>query len=608
MKTANRADGADRSARTQVPDVRIALWAAGVLLALTLAGCATTSRLASRRVPCVHGCPQAPLALRKALTSGNPAAEVAMGLREGNRLHFAGAQFWFLQAAAQGGAAGEFHVARDYAHGFGVARSDAQADLWYRKAAEQGYMPAEIDLAANYARGLGVPRNEVAAAAWYRKAATQGSAAAQTMLGYDYQLGRGVARNDRKAVQWLRRAAHQRDAQTALDLGYAYAAGRGVAQNDATAYRWYRRAAAEGNAYAEYDVALDYQQGYGVARNLQKANQWLHKAVRQRLAVAEYMLGYDYGTGLGVTRNSASANRWFHRAAIGGLVQAEFALATDYELARGCARNLQKANFWWRTAAAQGFLPAEYALGFNYDVGAGVAPNPIRAHYWIHKAAVSGFPAAEAALGVELTDRGRGTRGAQGIVWLRKAAAQNNVLAEYYLGAAYDRGWSVARNVAKAHAWWRKARANAEAAAVRARGCRLRALHGRSAVPTERPARASGQNHSSGTAPPQAKRSFPSTCGFYPEVAQLLREQGTAVVRVCIGTDGELLHAPTLVRSSGLPRLDAAALRYASATSGEWIPARVHGTPISLCAKLPVRFALRKPGQAAGLQALQRLP
>jgi len=104
-----------------------------------------------------------------------------------------------------------------------------------------------------------------------------------------------------------------------------------------------------------------------------------------------------------------------------------------------------------------------------------------------------------------------------------------------------------------------------------------------------------------GTSPPGVKQGFPMTCGFYPEIAQVLHEQGVAIVHICIGKDGHLEHAPTMVRSSGVPRLDAAALRYAAATSGQWVPARRNGRPAGVCANLQVRFVITKPGAHAGL-------
>ena len=99
---------------------------------------------------------------------------------------------------------------------------------------------------------------------------------------------------------------------------------------------------------------------------------------------------------------------------------------------------------------------------------------------------------------------------------------------------------------------------------------------------------------------PRVKDGFPLPCGFYPEVSQLLGEQGTALVKICIRTNGSLLHKPVLVKSTGSPRLDAAALRYAAATSGYWIAPRRNGVPIRTCPRMPVRFALMQPDRSAG--------
>lgn len=85
---------------------------------------------------------------------------------------------------------------------------------------------------------------------------------------------------------------------------------------------------------------------------------------------------------------------------------------------------------------------------------------------------------------------------------------------------------------------------------------------------------------------------FPASQGYYPQSSQRLGEQGTAIVQVCIGPNGRLSRAPHIVRSSGSPRLDRAALRYARATSGHWVPRKRNGRPINSCGNLPVKFQL----------------
>ncbi len=85
---------------------------------------------------------------------------------------------------------------------------------------------------------------------------------------------------------------------------------------------------------------------------------------------------------------------------------------------------------------------------------------------------------------------------------------------------------------------------------------------------------------------------FPATADYYPQSSQRLGEEGTAIVEVCVGPNGRLSADPRVIRSSGSPRLDRAALRYARATSGHWNPERANGRPINFCGHLPIKFQL----------------
>ena len=85
---------------------------------------------------------------------------------------------------------------------------------------------------------------------------------------------------------------------------------------------------------------------------------------------------------------------------------------------------------------------------------------------------------------------------------------------------------------------------------------------------------------------------FPSPEYFYPLVSQQLGTEGHVIVRLCIDADGKLIGSPAVSISSGSPRLDHAAIRYAEATSGHWNSARRNGMPVSACASLLVRFSL----------------
>lgn len=93
---------------------------------------------------------------------------------------------------------------------------------------------------------------------------------------------------------------------------------------------------------------------------------------------------------------------------------------------------------------------------------------------------------------------------------------------------------------------------------------------------------------------PSEKTGFPRASQYYPEAARQLGESGTAIVRVCISPSGGLAGEPTIAKSSGVPRLDRAALRLvrAAGRGHYFVPAKRNGVPYKVCLPLPVKFQL----------------
>ncbi len=87
-------------------------------------------------------------------------------------------------------------------------------------------------------------------------------------------------------------------------------------------------------------------------------------------------------------------------------------------------------------------------------------------------------------------------------------------------------------------------------------------------------------------------RDFPATSSYYPDASRRLGEQGTALVKMCIGAGGRVVGEPQIEKSSGSPRLDRAAIRYAKATSGHFKPETRDGEPVTVCTALPIKFQL----------------
>lgn len=86
---------------------------------------------------------------------------------------------------------------------------------------------------------------------------------------------------------------------------------------------------------------------------------------------------------------------------------------------------------------------------------------------------------------------------------------------------------------------------------------------------------------------------FPSTDDFYPSIAIFMGEKGAATVGVCVDSKGRLTSAPTLVQSTGSPRLDEGALKLARAGSGHYRASTEDGTPVNSCYSFRIRFDLR---------------
>lgn len=83
----------------------------------------------------------------------------------------------------------------------------------------------------------------------------------------------------------------------------------------------------------------------------------------------------------------------------------------------------------------------------------------------------------------------------------------------------------------------------------------------------------------------------------YPPLSRRLGEQGTALLRVDVGADGEVIQA-ALERSSGFTRLDEAAR--SAVTGWRFLPARRGDQPLASTVLVPVSFGLAAADRPAG--------
>ena len=75
----------------------------------------------------------------------------------------------------------------------------------------------------------------------------------------------------------------------------------------------------------------------------------------------------------------------------------------------------------------------------------------------------------------------------------------------------------------------------------------------------------------------------------YPALSRRMGEEGTVIVRLQVGVNGEVMDV-RVEKSSGYPRLDAAAL--SGVRKARFRPGSRGGVPVVMWARQPIRFNL----------------
>ena len=99
-------------------------------------------------------------------------AQVALGELADSSQFYEEAVGWFLMAATQDNAAGQYNLGRMYVAGNGIEKDEAKAAYWFRRSAAKNFLPAVKLLAVAYRVGdLGIKVDLDQANSWDAKAA-----------------------------------------------------------------------------------------------------------------------------------------------------------------------------------------------------------------------------------------------------------------------------------------------------------------------------------------------------------------------------------------------------------------------------------------------------
>lgn len=357
-----------------------------------------------------------------------------------------------FSAAERGDADAQYSLGDMYRYGVSVPEDYAEAVRWYLAAAEQGHAAGQYQVGLSSGSRFWdfetYEERQAFAQRWYLRAAEQGHAGAQYGLGFAKEL----ADDWPEAQRWYLLAAEQGHARAQFHLGDAYMLGNEYMDGGfhAEAFRWYSRAAAQGDATARYRLAFLYRRGDGVPRDALKAWRLYHslaEASEEHSAVALFQQGLmNYHGEHNVSMNKYAAAARFHRAAEAGHAEAAYRLGlmlyngevhyhtygddghtyrhrgeVEYD-AGDDPENKAQARRWFRRAAASGgrawimyhasqrsrelfpttpfiSVEAQYRLGLMIYRGEGGSQSPAVAASWYCAAADNGHSQAQASLG-----------------------------------------------------------------------------------------------------------------------------------------------------------------------------------------------------------------
>lgn len=174
-----------------------------------------------------------------------------------------------------------------------------------------------------------------------------------------------------------------------------------------------------------------------------EAVEWFQKSADQGNTAALYMLGHCYHLGRGVGHDDALAYNYWRQAADDE--GNEYYSDAVYWVGKclidgiGVAKDEESGVEWLREAADNGLWKAQYELAFAYLTGKGLGGQNIELGLqYLEKAAEKGDGRAEWVLGALLCNKEIGhNRSAEGIKWIMKAAGNDCVEAQAFLGNAY---------------------------------------------------------------------------------------------------------------------------------------------------------------------------
>ncbi|KAJ1561742.1 hypothetical protein HK405_002991, partial [Cladochytrium tenue] len=304
-----------------------------------------------------------------------------------------------------------------------ILAGEARALVLFEEAKRAGHAAATGVCGFFREFGLaGLDVDLVAAESLYTVAANAGSGLAQARLAFLKMHGRpGIIIDHRVAARWSQQCRRRGESAVA----------------------WLRAGAAAGQPAAQFCLALCFYNRIGVAFDGTAAFRWCEAAARGGVAGAQNVLGNLHVEGTGCAAASARAGlRWYIRAAERKEAAAIYNIGTLFERGLGVEVDVVQALEWYRRAAAFGSVNAENILGIFCEQGVGLDRRmPSQAAHHYRTAALAGHPHAQYNLARCLHEGiGVARDDARALAWFCRAADQGHALAALSAAVCLEAG------------------------------------------------------------------------------------------------------------------------------------------------------------------------
>lgn len=376
-----------------------------------------------------------------------------------------------LANAKKGDAVAQNEVGGWYYRGRHVKQNYEEALQWWSKSAKQGNIQAIGNMGLCYQTGHGIAADSLKATQLYLRSikggnkalfnqnielAKKGSVFSNMLIAECFKNGIGVSRDVMKAIPFLSNAANKNCVLAQRDLAIILLNEKKAME----AASWFKKGAENGDIPCTFYYGKMLIEGLGVKPDKKGGANYLLKAADEGFPQAMLYVGNCYMNGEGLTKNADQAVKWYKLAAGKGVPQAQWNLAQCFREGNGTSVNYDQALYWYAEASAKGYnrtfknLITDTITGtpfVAYLKGMKCYSNKdyeeaLKQFKIVNKAKIADGKTMEAAILVNSQyEKHNMTKG----IKLLKDAAKTNPQAMYLLGALYEAGKGVEKNMSE---------------------------------------------------------------------------------------------------------------------------------------------------------------